>query len=79
MVGLIRLDGHMSTEDEHLLLKAQWAADCLLRSTSRSAMNRTEATNWILQDPTHVRELLLAAALDLALRMSAKPPGDFSS
>ena len=58
----------MLVDDEHLWLRAQWAADCLLRPESELQLGRADTVRWILEDPMNVRELLTAAALDLALR-----------
>ena len=59
----------MDADHDRLLLTAQSAPDWVMRSASLLPAEAAEATQWILKDSLHVREILLAAALDLELRL----------
>lgn len=61
----------MDADHRQLIIIAQWAADSVLRSDFMSASEREECVQQILQGPLHVREILVAAALDLELRLQA--------
>ena len=61
----------MSGQEHDLLLTAEWAAGYLVPSPLRSTAEETDAVSWILENPLHVRELLLAASLDIALRVGS--------